>query len=99
MANDDAWSSGWQQGAGAAQKKKDDKANKSKLGSLKGVAPTGDLSDIPKLHSGGKVKKTGNYRLRKGEAVLTIGQQKEAGIKKDGKKKSGSRKRIVSKGK
>lgn len=97
MANDDAWSSGWQQGAGAAQKKKDKKAQGG--ASKSGIAPTGDMS-LPKLHSGGKVKKTGNYRLRKGEAVLTIGQQKEVGIKKDGKKKSGSsRKRIASKGK
>jgi len=94
MANDDAWASGWSQGAGAAQKKKDKKA----LAPAKaGIAPTGDLGGLPKLHSGGKVKKTGNYRLRKGEAVLTVTQQKEAGIKKSGKKKSETRKHTVSK--
>jgi hypothetical protein len=32
--------------------------------------------DIAALHSGGKVRKTGSYRLRKGETVMTKGQVK-----------------------
>lgn len=32
------------------------------------------LPDLPKLHKGGKVKRTGAYRLRKGERVLTAKQ-------------------------
>ena len=48
-------------------------------------------------HSGGKVTKTGPYRLRKGEIVLTVGQQKAAGLKKTAKKKS-TGKRVASKG-
>ena len=55
------------------------------------------MSPISNLHSGGKVKRTGNYRLRKGEVVLTVKQQREVGIK-TGKKKSSSRKRVASKG-
>jgi len=54
-------------------------------------------SPISNLHKGGRVKKTGPYRLRKGELVLTVSQQKAYGLKK-GKKKATSRKRISSKG-
>jgi hypothetical protein len=50
------------------------------------------------MHSGGTVKKTGNYRLRKGEKVLTIAQQKSVGIKKTGKLKSSPRKISGKKG-
>lgn len=49
------------------------------------------------LHSGGKVKKTGNYRLRKNELVLTMGQQRSAGLKKTNKKIN-TKKRTASKG-
>jgi len=56
------------------------------------------VSPISNLHSGGKVKKTGPYRLRKGELVLTISQQKAAGLKKSWKKKVSGRKRVGSKG-
>jgi hypothetical protein len=55
-------------------------------------------SPISNLHKGGIVKKTGNYRLRKGERVLTVTQQKAAGLKKGGKKKAHARKRVSSKG-
>jgi hypothetical protein len=58
----------------------------------------GPVASAYSFHKGGTVKKTGNYRLRKGEKVLTISQQKAAGIKKGGKKKANSRKRIASKG-
>ena len=50
---------------------------------------------LSNLHSGGTVKKTGNYRLRKGEKVLTVTQQKAVGIKA-GKKKT-TRKRVAGK--
>lgn len=50
------------------------------------------------FHSGGKVRKTGFYRLRKGEVVLTVSQQKAVGLKTHGKKKASSRKRVASKG-
>lgn len=104
MANDEAWSSGWSQGEGAAQKRKD-KKNKQKdsqsnsSGSASGGGnPYSILSYLPKLHSGGKVKKTGAYRLKKGELVMTSTQQKSAGLKKYGKKKTAGRKRVASKG-
>jgi hypothetical protein len=48
------------------------------------------------FHSGGKVRKTGFYKLKKGEVVLTVAQQKAVGIK-HGKKKSSSRKRVAGK--
>jgi hypothetical protein len=48
------------------------------------------------MHKGGIVKKTGNYRLRAKERVLTVGQQKAAGLKV-GKKKTSTRKRVASK--
>ena len=95
MANDDAWSSGWAQGSGAAQKKKDKKsaAQPQKQSGMNMLAGA-----VGAFHKGGKVKKTGNYRLRKGEAVLTVKQQREVGIKKGGKKKANHKKRIASKG-
>ncbi len=54
-------------------------------------------SPISNLHKGGAVEKTGNYRLRKGELVLTVSQQKKHGFKKKTSKYS-SRKRVASKG-
>jgi hypothetical protein len=42
------------------------------------------------------VRKTGFYKLKKGEVVLTVAQQKAVGIK-HGKKKSSSRKRVAGK--
>jgi len=50
------------------------------------------------FHSGGIVKKTGNYRLRKKEMVLTVSQQKSLGIHKSKGKKTANRKRVASKG-
>ena len=41
------------------------------------------------FHSGGKVRKTGFYKLKKGEVVLTVPQQKAIGLKR-GKKKNGT---------
>ena len=105
MANTDAWSSGWQKGTDVAQKNKNKGQGKGKQGGTGAPAggtagggnPYSILSLLPKLHKGGKVKKTGPYRLRKGEIVLTAEQQKEHGLKK-GKGKATGRKRMASKG-
>lgn len=105
MANDDAWSSGWSQGDNAAQKRKDkpkkqknDKNTGGTEDTVTGLSgnPYSILSYLPKLHSGGKVKKTGAYRLKKNEVVLTSTQAKAAGIKK-GSKKTGSKKSVSKK--
>lgn len=43
-------------------------------------ASSSDSSDAPEMatyHKGGKVRKTGPARLKKGEVVLTKGQQKK----------------------
>ena len=42
---------------------------------------------LPKLHKGGKVPKTANYRLSKDEVVLTKGQQTKLKSAKTGKAK------------
>jgi hypothetical protein len=53
---------------------------------------------ISNLHKGTRsVKKTGPYILKKGEAVLTVKQQKSAGLKKGSIKKTSARKRVASK--
>ena len=46
---------------------------------------------ISNLHKGGTVKKTGVYKLKKGEKVLTAAQQKAHGIKKTTKKSHSKR--------
>lgn len=51
--------------------------------SLQG-ATSGDVQG--QLHKGGKVRKTGNYRLRKGETVMTGTQMKRLKGKGRGKK-------------
>lgn len=48
--------------------------------------------------SGGKVRKTGFYKLKRGEIVLTPSQQKSVGLKKRGRKKTVGRKWVASKG-
>lgn len=67
---------GGMMGGGKGKDNKSGKGGKSK-GGMMGM-----------LHSGGKVPKTGNYRLRKNEVVLTVGQQKAAGLKKKSSKKT-----------
>lgn len=54
------------------------------------------LFPISNFDKGGKVKKTGVYKLKKGERVLTIAQQKSVGIK-HGKRKTSGRKRVAGK--
>jgi hypothetical protein len=95
MANDEAW----QAGVDIAQKKKS--KSQSKAGDPQKKEGWGKrflhaLSPISNLHKGGTVKKTGEYRLKKGERVLTGPQQKRAGLKKSGKKKAG-KKRVARK--
>ena len=103
MANDQAW----QAGMDIAQGKKDKKtwkptgegdAPKKKGGGFgkKLLHVLSPISNIGSKHKGGSVKKTGNYRLKKGEKVLTGPQQKRAGLKKGGKKKH-AKKRIAGK--
>ena len=47
--------------------------------------------------NGGHVRKTGFYKLKKGEMVLTVPQQKSVGLKKGGRKKAVGRKRVAGK--
>jgi hypothetical protein len=47
------------------------------------------------FHNGGKVRKTGFYRLKKNEVVLTVPQQRAIGLKR-GKKKTAPRKRVAT---
>ncbi len=99
MANDAAWQAGVDIAQGKKKKQtkigsdKDTSDGKNKVGGLLGYMG----KKIGKLHSGGTVKKTGNYRLRKGERVLTVAQQKSAGLKKVGKKNTHARKRVAGK--
>jgi hypothetical protein len=90
MADVGTWNQAEKEGNESGAKMKD-KATKGPLGAIGGLAPMGSK------HSGGKVTKTGPYRLRKGEIVLTVGQQKAAGLKKTAKKKS-TGKHVASKG-
>lgn len=103
MANDAAW----QAGVDIATKHKDEKNKKDSWGNFGQPQKPKEsgwkkflhiASPISNLHKGGTVKKTGNYRLRKKEMVLTVAQQKAAGIKNGSKKKASARKRVVSKG-
>ncbi len=103
MANDAAW----QAGVDIASKHKDDKKNKGSWGNFGQTQQPKEsgwkkamhvLFPISNFDKGGKVKKTGVYKLKKGERVLTVAQQKAHGLKKGGKKKATSRKRVSSKG-
>ncbi len=98
MANEAAWTSGWQQGSDQSKKDKDkkDQSNQGKPQSS-GGNPWSILSYLPRLHKGGKVKRTGGYLLRKGEIVLTPKQAQKHGIK-SGRKKSHGHKRVSAKG-
>lgn len=66
--------------------------NIGKLRSKKSDASDSDTGAMEAMHSGGKVRKTKAYRLRKGEQVLTKGQQRKAGLLKS-RGKSRSKKR------
>jgi hypothetical protein len=85
MANDDAWSAGIQMGSNASQKRKVDKSEK-KLSGIKNIAgnPNNSMQTtsaqsplIGSKKKGGKVKRTGAYRLHKGERVLTVRESKD----------------------
>jgi hypothetical protein len=96
MANDQAW----QAGMDIAQKRRDrkdwgnfgQKPQKKESGWKKFLHIA---SPITNFDQGGAVKKTGVYKLKKGEHVLTASQAKAQGLK-TGKKK-GTRKRTASK--
>lgn len=104
MANDAAWQSGTDiaESSKYRRKKKSGEGKGKNSGPTSGAAmnasgnPYNILNYLPKLHKGGSVKKTGNYRLKKGEKVLTGPQQKRAGLKKGGKKKH-AKKRVAGK--
>ena len=100
MANDDAWQAGLDiasgKNGGHKKKKKgnaDKRAGKGKAASTASGAKSGGgnpfsiLHYLPKLHKGGKVKKTGAYRLRKGETVVTAKQMKAVHGKKTTRKR------------
>ena len=93
MANDAAW----QAGVDIATGNKDKKKAKGKGGSKLLDQPNpSTVADPSKYHKGGKVKKGGWAKVKKHEVVLTVGQQKAAGLKKGGKKKA-SHKRVAGK--
>lgn len=76
MANQEAWTEGWQQGQKATQRRRKNKGGKgggSSSGGAGGGNPWSILSligkSIPSLKGGGKVKKTGLHVLHKGEVV------------------------------
>lgn len=92
MANDAAW----QAGVDIATNKKGKGKKKSQLLQQPSPSTLADPGKYASYHKGGTVKKTGNYRLRKKEVILTVAQQKAVGLK-GGKKKSSVRKRVASK--
>jgi len=94
MANDDAWQAGLDIGSGKNKKskKKPNKNRADKDGPTSGAASGGGnpysiLKYLPLKHSGGKVKKTGAYRLKRGETVLTKTQMKSMRGKKSARKR------------
>ncbi len=102
MANDAAWQAGIDLGKTSKYNRKNkrsgDKGNDASTASAaKGAAggggnPWSILSYLPKLHGGGKVRKTGAYRLKRGETVVTAKQMKTLRGKKS------TRKRVACKG-
>jgi hypothetical protein len=98
MANDQAW----QAGMDIAQERKDKKSwgnfgqkPQKKESGWKKVLHV--LSPVSNFDHGGPVKRTGLYKLKKGEHVLTAKQARMHGIKGRGKKKNG-KKRVACKG-
>lgn len=98
MANAEAFDSGFDAGMGKKkqkQKKTSAPDEKSPTPEKRDFAPKAVPSSFQK---GGRVKRTGKALVHKGEMVLTAHQQKAAGLKKGGKKKTSAHKRIASKG-
>lgn len=73
-------------GTKVAQKMGENKAKKQATKYDASGTASGSDSDggdsVPSYHSGGKVRKTGLARLKKGERVMTKGQQRKAGLLK-----------------
>ncbi len=109
MANEDAWSAGWQTGSSSAQKryakktgtaapgKKSKKGDEDKKGSQDQRVFGKMFSAKPSSYAkGGKVRKGGTAKVHKGEVILTAVQAKECGGKM-GKSKGRGRKRASAK--
>ena len=102
MANADAFNQGFDAGMSKTDQKKKKPGKDTNTNSGPVSQPGYDWSSryekpvAGTMHKGGTVKKTGNYRLKKGEKVLTIAQQKAVGLK-TGKKKPTGKKRVASK--
>jgi hypothetical protein len=96
MAEVSTWNQAYELGHKHGEKIQE-KAMSGPAGMMGGMAG-GAGGAMGSKHSGGRIKKTGNYRLRKKELVLTVAQQKAAGLQKGGKKKANARKRVASKG-
>jgi hypothetical protein len=63
---------------GKVKKYLGDKSDKKKRQATYSDSDSSDGSpETPMMHSGGTVKRTGEYRLRKGERVMTKGQMKK----------------------
>jgi hypothetical protein len=87
MADDAAWAAGVDIG-------KNSKYSRNKKTTDKDTNTPAVPSSYKK---GGRVKKTGLAKVHKGEKILTVAQQKVAGIKK-GKRKPSVYKRVAGKG-
>jgi uncharacterized Fe-S cluster-containing radical SAM superfamily enzyme len=107
MADDAAWAAGVDIGKNSKysrNKKTTDKDTKEKPATEKekpikiGDFNKGNTPAVPSSYKkGGRVKKTGLAKVHKGEKILTVAQQKVAGIKK-GKRKPSVYKRVAGKG-
>lgn len=67
--------------------KEDDKSKDDSSGAGSAARSKDSIKGIRKFHRGGKVRSTGLARLKKGEQVLTKGQQKR--MKMRGKQRGG----------
>ena len=81
MANADAWNAGWKMGSKTTDKDEKDSAKSSQSGSgdawstgWKAGSKAANKNKPASLKKGGKIKKTGIYRLHKGETVVPAGK-------------------------
>lgn len=84
MANADAFNAGFSLGGKKANGKGKDEKNPKMMGAANPAQPK-------QFKKGGKVRKTGQALVHKGEVVLTAAQAKKCGHKKSGKKLSSKR--------
>jgi hypothetical protein len=82
MANEDAWDIGWKAGSGATKKKKSTKSTDDSGGGdawgagWKAGSGKASKRKVQSFKHGGKVQKTGIYRLHKGEMVVPLKKAK-----------------------